>query len=355
MSEIFITQAVFGIAMALFEIPSAYLGDLWGRKNILLLGSFITGVGFTFLFLANGFWSLIFYEILLAIGASFVSGADLSVLYDSIDENNTELRVRSLGNMQSFKLIGEAIAGVLCSVVLYFSSYSTVVTIQVIVGWFPFILSFYLIEPPIERMKKDSHQENFKEIIRHIFKKDSLLSLIFFNTVVWSLSTFCAVWIIQKYWLTSGVEIYQLGILWGACNLIAAITGRLARRIELGFGIKHTMNFMCILPVVAYITMGLSQSMLAVLVVALFYVSRGINSVIMKDAYNSRLPSKFRNTANSLMSLVFRGTFFIIGPLIGFSIDNFGLDNTLLSLGLCFALCYLFMMLPLIYKIRLNK
>jgi MFS family permease len=43
MEQVFISQAAFGLSMALFEVPSAYLGDLWGRKQVMILGVLLQG------------------------------------------------------------------------------------------------------------------------------------------------------------------------------------------------------------------------------------------------------------------------------------------------------------------------
>ena len=52
MSQIFQLQATFAIGVVLFEVPTGYLGDLYGRKRSICLGALFSGIGFTMLLFA---------------------------------------------------------------------------------------------------------------------------------------------------------------------------------------------------------------------------------------------------------------------------------------------------------------
>lgn len=351
MEEVFIIQAFFGFTVAIFEVPSAYLGDLWGRKRVLVLGTLISGIGFSFLLIANDFYSLLFYEMLLGIGASFVSGAELSILYDSVGDKEQE-KLKSLSHLQMLLLIGEACAAITCCL-LMLHSYEYVIYGQVLIAWVPFLISLTLVEPPIERMDKDSHSENIKEVFRYIFRDDKLLKLIFINITFWSLSTFYAVWIIQKYWQGENVPLYGIALLWAACNLIAAISSKSVPSLERKVGASKLLVIMGVFPIVAYITMGLATGLLSISICGLFYISRGINTVLLREAFNARIKSKFRNTANSILSLFFRLGFFITGPAIGYMIDAISITDALVSIGIFYIFIFMIFLIPLIRN--LNK
>lgn len=349
MTEVLFTQAMFGLSLAVFEVPSAYFGDLLGRKKILIMGTFITGLGFSLLFYADNFSSLVIYEIFLAIGASFVSGADLSILYDSL-EDKRELKIKSLGNYHAVQLVGESIAAVVCAGLMFYG-YRLVVYAQIFVGWIPFILALGFIEPPIERMSRHTHRENFIKVYRVIFKDNKVLTLIFIKMTLASLSTFCAIWLIQKHWQDNNTQLYSLALFWGACNLVAAISGKLAPGWELKYGSKKLLSFLVILPVVSYITMGLIDGLWAMASALFFYIARGINFGILKEAFNHRISSEFRNTANSLVSLFFRLGFFVLGPIIGLLIDSYGLQHTFLILAFGFGVSLSFISIRLFSRL----
>jgi predicted MFS family arabinose efflux permease len=229
--------------------------------------------------------------------------------------------------------------------------FQSVINFQIFVGWIPFIISLFLVEPDREVMSKASHKKNFQEVLSYIFVDHHFIRLIFINLVVWSLSTFIAVWIIQKYWQDNHIKLEQIGIFWMLCNLVAAVSGKYAHSFENKIGSRKVLVLMSLMPIVAYITMGFLPGLFGLGATLLFYVSRGINMVVMKEAFNHRIPSKFRNTANSLISLFFRLSFFVVGPLVGYSIDRFGMHLTLQGIGFCFALLFIFLMLPFLKKI----
>lgn len=349
MSEVFFIQAMFGFSMACFEVPSAYLGDIWGRKRILVLGSIIYAIGFTLLLWAKDFYSLLFYEVFLAIGISFISGADLSIMYDSIGDDRMA-KIKAIGNFHALQLVGESTAALACAFLMLYG-YDYVIYLQVLVAWIPVLFVLSIKEPAIERMSKDSHKENLKEVIHYMFIENPLLRLTFVNMVLWSVSTFCAVWIIQKYWVDQSVELHQIGLLWAACNLTAAVIAKFSHRIESLIGTKMILILMSLLPIVTYLVMGLFPGLIGVALTGSFYISRGINMAIMKERFNHEIPDKFRNTANSLNSLFFRMSFFVLGPIIGMLIDKRGLDEALVILGLFFFVCFVILMIPLVRRI----
>ena len=73
--------------------------------------------------------------------------------------------------------------------------------------------------------------------------------------------------------------------------------------------------------------------------------------VIMREAFNHRVPSKFRNTANSLSSLFFRMGFFVFGPLVGFLIDKKGMYFSLNIIFFFFLFLFFTVMAPMLFMI----
>jgi len=78
--DIFILQAIFGGTVAILEMPSGYLADLFGRKNTLIIGTIFDGIALIILYFSQGFWHLVLFEVFLGIAASMISGIDLAIL-----------------------------------------------------------------------------------------------------------------------------------------------------------------------------------------------------------------------------------------------------------------------------------
>ena len=81
MSQVLQTQAMFALVSAVCEVPSGYIADIWGRRNAVLVGSALNGLGFFSLLWADTFVDFLIYEMILGVGFSLISGADLALLY----------------------------------------------------------------------------------------------------------------------------------------------------------------------------------------------------------------------------------------------------------------------------------
>jgi len=352
MREIFILQATFGIVVAIFEVPSGYACDIIGRKKTLVIGSFFSGLGFAWLYFCHSFWQLILFEGLIGFAMAMVSGADFSLLYDSIphDDSFRSLKTHAVAKIQWAKTGAEAIGSCL-SGLLMASGVQVILFAQVIAGWIPFFVSLFFIEPPRKRMEH-SHGENLKRIWRHIFINDKFVRLIFVNLVIWGLSTFIAVWMFQKYWLEEGISIKYFGFIWAGYNLSVGLVGNQVHWLEKRFGAIPLLVGLSLLPVAGYLSMGYLHGWIGVTCGLLFQFGRGITQVILKDALNWRTPNEFRATVNSFISLFFRLGFFIIGPGVGYLIDRAGIQSAFTTLGIAFFILTFIITLPLIREVK---
>lgn len=355
MKQIFELQAIFGISVAIFEVPSGYISDMIGRKKSLVIGSFLAAIGFSSLLYIETYFQFVGYEILLALAASLVSGADLSLLYDSLDKITKERKekTKAVANIQMAYVTSEATAAIIASLLIIYS-FHHVIMAQAIASWIAFATALMIYEPPYKKMDKNAHKENFKKIISHIFCSEKLLRLIFLNLFLWSLCTFVVVWIFQKYWEISGIDIIYFGYIWAGYNLLIGIVGKQIHWIEHKIGATPLLLALSLLPICGFFGMSYTTGTLGVIIGLCFQVSRGITQVILRDALNWRIPSEFRATANSLASLFMRGAFGIFGPLIGLSIDKFGIPLTLRYLGMAFLVIFISMMIPLIIEVKRN-
>ena len=205
MQQIFLLQAVFAVVVLVMEIPSGYAADLLGRRLTMVVGSVFLGLGHTMLLFADGFASLALFEVGLGIGVSLVSGADLAILYDSEHalENDSGRRQELVGRLFTMHTASEALAGVLCSVLLLWSMQAAV-QVQAVVGWIPLLIALSLVEPPGERMDSKSHRSNMREILEHLMKSGPVLRLTL-RSFAWRCRPRCrTTWCRLGLWCWSG-------------------------------------------------------------------------------------------------------------------------------------------------------
>jgi hypothetical protein len=80
----------------------------------------------------------------------------------------------------------------------------------------------------------------------------------------------------------------------------------------------------------------------------LIQISRGLGDVLFLNALNERITSAFRATVISMVQLGTRASFALLGPLVGYGIDAWGLPSVLSALGVLFAIAFVFLLLPLV-------
>ncbi len=355
MQEVFALQALFGLVVMATEVPSGYVADLVGRKRTLVLGALFVGLGHSLLLNADGFWTLALFETALGIGHSLISGADIALLYDTevALERPVDERRQVVGKLHAWRSFSEAGAGAGCSIVLLWWSMQELVILQVVAGWLPLLLALRLREPPVECLPVSAgHGSNVMRVLRHMLLSDAVLRLTFLAICIWGLTTFHAVWLIQKLWERDGLSLVHFGYLWSALTVVGALAGRWAHKVEDAVGAPALLLVVGTLPVLGYLGLDALGIVGGVLASALFFVARGLGLVTLTDALNARVPSQFRATANSLAGFGFRGAFVLTGPLVGFSHDLWGMGVTLLALAGASAVILACVILPLALATR---
>ena len=356
LSEVLLLQAWFAGLVLVLEVPSGYLADLLGRKRTLVVGSLFGGIGHLVLLFAHGFWQLAVFEACLAVAFSLMSGANLALLYD------TELALRTagggagrrptaVGRLFFASNLSEALAAFLCSFLLLWSM-EWAMYAQVASAWLAFALTFGLVEPPRERMERDSHARNLRSVVRHLVAEDRLLRLTFLALCIWPLTTMFAVWLLQKHWQGQGIDVVWFGCLWGALTLVSAAAGKYALQLEDRLGATAMLLVVGLAPVVGYLGLGVLGAVGGVLVSAVFFACRGLGTVVLRQALNRRVPSTFRATANSFASLGFRGGFALTAPAVGVALDAWGMGATFLLLAVASLAICLGLLAPLVVAVR---
>ncbi|MFT4712489.1 MAG: MFS family permease [Candidatus Azotimanducaceae bacterium] len=349
LSQVFYLQAIFAFFVVVFEIPSGYVADMLGRKNALLAGSLFHGLGYSWLYFADSFVGLVAFEMLVGIGLSLLSGADLSLLYDSQEAlgQSPEEKTRGIANMRFSKSVAEGVSALIGGVLIAWSFEVTVIA-NAMAACVPLVLACFLVEAPFTKMAKGQHKENLKEVVYHLFVRDRFLRLICLNTTFFGLATFYVVWMLQPYWREQGIPLTAFGLLWAAQSFLFAAATKACIPLEKRFGARPLLIVMGLLPIFGYIGMSSLGGVLGILLSFSFFLCRGINQVLLTDALNSRVSSSFRATANSMTSFTFRFIYIVTGPIVGLMIDKLGMQVTLFALGILGIGLFLTALLPLL-------
>jgi MFS family permease len=367
MTQVMQTQAVFALTVATVEIPTGYFADRFGRGASLLAGSVLYGLSFSSLLLARDFFDIVLYEIAIGIAMGFVNGADVALLYEHLHRNAASKSTKdpslpprhtatskAFANLQLSSVLGESTAALLAGFIAL-HGLRPVLVAQAIVCWIPLICVLRMgnlsrgADIPVHDKRPPASWRDAAGFIQWMFRENPLGTRVLFGQVTAGLSSFVAVWLLQKYWETRQVPIEWFGVLWAALNISAGMTGKVTHYLRETFGSGFVIGMMIVIPVVSYTGLASSTTSAGVVFCFGFYICRGLTQVLLRDMFNAHIPDRFRATANSLPSFMFRGSFAILGPAVGWSADRIGLNQTLYGLAFFFAA-----LAPVLLPVMLN-
>jgi hypothetical protein len=344
-------QAVFAIVILCGEVPTGLLSDVWGRKKTLLLGSTLKAISFSLLPLWSSYEGFLLYHLTMGIALSMISGGDVALLYDAHLATGSE-RSRGaavLGNMRLLGQTGAAVSALLGGAIVTLS-YGYLLWANAILSWIPPFLVLGVTEPPAAREKAKKPVADFKEVLSTTLVRDGATRLVLLNLVVLGAAGLVMVWTRQKYWQDIGVPLAYFGALDAAYQLLSGFAGRSTAFASARYGQRPLLAAVGVLPLVAYFGMAWFFGWPGIVFGLLIQISRGLGDVLFLNALNEKISSAFRATVMSIANFGTRGSFALLGPLIGYGIDAWGLPSVLSALGVLFSIVFVLLILPLIVR-----
>jgi len=344
-------QAVFAIVIVCGEVPSGLLSDQWGRRKTLLLGCVLKAISFSLLPLWSSYEGFLFYHLTMGIALSMISGGDVALLYDSHLAAGGEKAggMALLANAKLAAQIGATASALLGGVVVALS-YGHLLWANAVLSWIPLLLVLSITEPPAapDRGKKPSAE--FKEVLSTTLVGDAATRLAFLNLVASGAGGLVMFWVNQKYWQASGVPLALFGVLLAVYSLIFGFAGKPAAPGTARFGQRPLLTAAGVLPIIACFGMASFLGWGGILLGTLGQVGRGLGGVLFLNALNEKISSAFRATVISMANLGTRGLFALLGPLVGYGIDRWGVPSVLWAMGSLFLIAFVFLFLPLVLR-----
>lgn len=169
------------LVIAILEGPSGVLGDLLGRKKILVIAAFGHVLALLFLIFGGSIFWLQLFKIIESIALSFWSGIDIALIYDTLQNKPKETRdsfkkIIGIYNMlwPLGAILGALVGGLLAETSLLLPFIYTLIPWGICT-----ILAFCFTEPPYDKPVHQSFLFQMKSSAKTIFNNSDLILLIF--------------------------------------------------------------------------------------------------------------------------------------------------------------------------------
>jgi MFS transporter, ACS family, hexuronate transporter len=339
------------IGQAIAAIPIGFLVDRFGSRILLVVLSFLTGISFLIMTLAQSFWIVLILTILGGIG---YGGMHPATNKGIVFWFPMEQRGVSMGIKQMSITIGSALSGALLLPMANHFGWRNSLFVSCIILIILGMLTYYFFKDPIAKdLKTKSHFWNFicdslKEIIRNkpllwisICAMGLIGAQVSFNTyIILYLYENIELSLILSGWLLVVSELAgSIGrVAWGGISDKWLNGNRLIVLIIISF-ISLLMN-----SILAILHKGVSFLTLIPIITILGFALSGFNGIWMNIA-SELVPANFAGIASGFSITVGCLGVILIPPLFGLTVDYSGsylIGWILLDFILAFVMVLLF-------------
>lgn len=345
-TQIMILQATYSFSVALFEIPSGFFADIYGRRLSLVYGSILTFIGYLIFSFFSGFNEFFIAEILLGIGGSLISGADSALIYDTLleleeDSDYTKIEGKNYG----IGNISEGLAGILGGF-LAVTSLNLPVYIQTAVLFFSIPIAYSLVEPK-SSFKLAKSFKSILLVVKETFSNKSKLKWYIIYSSAMGIGTLSIAWFVQPFLMEIRTPLVYYGIIWASLNIIAGITSY----YSYFFNSSNILVVISLMMIISLIALGFNISLYGFIFIVAIYIIRGIITPNLRNLININSTSERRATVLSLRSFVIRISFAVIAPILGYVTDVYDISYVFYSLALIVGITSLLA----VYKLKINN
>jgi predicted MFS family arabinose efflux permease len=338
LTDVMALQALYSIVIVVCEFPSGYLADRVGYKASLLIGGVAWTAGWLTYAWASSFATVALGEVILGVGAAFISGADRALLWVSLEASGHAARyTRWEGRVRAAAQTSEAITSA-AGGWLYTIRPRLPFWLQVPVAALGLGAIATLREVPRRKATEHrSHLERAWHVVRFALRRRGRLRAAMTLSVALGLSSFVMVWLIQPYMKTRGIPPSWFGLVWTAAHVWLAIVSLASARVVDALGVRATLVGCGLLVPLGYMGLAASPAAWGVAFYLCFMTLRGLQGPILARAMQEDAPPDDRASVLSLNALLFRLSFAVTGPPIGALVDHAGMNLALTVMAVAFT------------------
>lgn len=325
--QINLINALFMVVIVLAEMPTGSFADNFGRHRSLTISFILMVIGNLVYFFSGSFLMFLLAETILAIGATFASGASEAWMVDSLRVRQEEdLQAKIFRWLPVFRISG-VIVGVLFGSFLGNFNLSWPWLASAAITVITLLFSLRLKEnyrDTLMKKEKAGLAQQFNYAWHYGIKDYNLLLVMLFGAwLAFSVQAINMQWTLlfkDEY----GFSSLELGYVFALSAVIIGLGAQFSKQISKGLNEKSAIILPQIITAAAIIICSQATTLNWLLIVFLLHnFGRGIISPLLQNFINNRLESATRATLLSLNSM-----FIKLGAFTGLIISGFIAEAT---------------------------
>ncbi|MBT3622010.1 MAG: MFS transporter [Flavobacteriales bacterium] len=335
LTEVMLLQGIYSLSVALFEIPSGYIADIFGRKQTIVFSTILSFIGYLVFSFYGGFYAFAIAQILVGIGGSLMSGSDSALIYDTLLETESKSSYTKIeGRNYAIGNFSEALAGVLGGFLAVSSIYLPIY-VQTTILFFSIPIALTLVEPTMhEENKLDRSFKAIMGVVKFSLVDNTRLRWLIIYSSAMGVATLSMAWFAQPFFKEVGVPLAYFGILWAGLNFSAGLTSFNAHQFDKKENNYKMLIYLSLAMFISFILLGFNNSIYGLFFIFIIYLLRGIVTPILRNAINVNTTSNKRATVLSIRSFIIRISFAICAPILGYIAENYALSTSFYVLAI---------------------
>jgi MFS family permease len=337
LTEVTLIDVAFWIAAALGEIPTGIVADSFGRKTSLAIGAALMGASIIAWTYAPTVPLIMLAYMGLAIGVTFLSGAEEAFFYESLQlMGRTSEYARLVGRVSAISLasiaLGNLASGLLATIDLKLPFLIAGLSLLLALG---IVLTFK--EPRSDHQSEGQARRSYREVLRQsgaiMRARPSLRFSMFYLSLVPMTAVIMETVFLQPQAVALGVPIAGIGMVVMAVQLTNMAGSTWSDRIKARFGEARVLYSAPVFIVSSLFLLAALQVFPALLFVGVIgFVTAVIRPLVLSRIQNE-VPDDIRATILSMQSLMFTVLIAIGEPIMGFVADQSGLPAAYVGLA----------------------
>ena len=356
--------AIREIFINIFELPTGFLADTFGRRKSMILSFSFCLVAFLIFYLFPGFWFYALAMVFLAAGEAFRSGTHKAMILDYLKIKKIQhKKVEYYGRTRSASQLGSALSALIAIVlVIYTGDYRIVFLASTI----PYVMELFLMASYPAYLDGDiaRNRENSKDGLKRSFSEtwNSFIGIFKNRNAmrgIMSSSIFGGVFRSSKEYLQPILEAQAIalpvilylveqeriailvGMTYFFLYLLTSITSRSAGKIasklsDVSRGINSTFIIGALLLIISGVSAYMGWYPVSVAAFIGLYIIHNIRRPMNVGYISDTIPGKVMATGLSVESQVKTMITAVFAPLIGYLADVYGVGQALAVVGIIY-------------------